>query len=176
MSGVFPLEHFLVALLPILAYVLIRNRQLPSKGLLFAVCLGSQFPDLIDKPLAYWVGILPSGRVFTHSLPIAIPIAVIVLGYGWRTDRLQIAGGFVAAYFLHLLGDTYRILLAGQIPPMLVWPSVTLQRHSRLPSWAGIDGINVWIWNLFSLLVLTVTLAILIRDVWTHQDSISKKG
>ncbi|TKX61873.1 metal-dependent hydrolase [Halorubrum sp. GN12_10-3_MGM] len=172
----FPLEHFLVALLPILAYALIRNRQLPSKGLLFAVFLGSQFPDLIDKPLAYWVGILPSGRVFTHSLPIAIPIAVIVLGYGWRTDRLQIAGGFVAAYLFHLLGDTYRVLLTGQIPPMLVWPSVTLQRHSRLPSWAGIDGINVRMWNLFSLLVLTVILAILIRDVWTHRDSITHRG
>ncbi len=114
--------------------------------------------------------------MFTHSLPIAIPIAVIAFGYGWRTDRVRIAGGFVTAYFLHLLGDTYQILLTGQIPPMLVWLSATLQRHSRLPSWAGIDGINVRIWTIFSVLVLTVTLGILIRDVWTHRDSIAQRG
>jgi hypothetical protein len=51
-TGVFPHEHLLVALLPVVAYVGVRDRS------------RSQFPDLVDKPLAHQFCVLPSGRVF----------------------------------------------------------------------------------------------------------------
>lgn len=164
----FPHEHLLVALLPIVVYVGVRDRQLPTRGVVFATVVGSQFPDLIDKPLAHQFGILPSGRVFMHSLPFAIPIAVCILAYGWQTNRPRVAGAFVVAYVLHLVGDTYQILRTRQIPADLLWPFVAAQSRPKVPFWAGVGGINVRLWTVFSVAVLTVTLGMVLRDVWIH--------
>ena len=162
----FPHEHLLVALLPIVVYVGVRDRQLPTRGVVFVTVTGSQFPDLIDKPLAHQFGVLPSGRVFMHSLPFAIPIAVCILVYGWQTHRPRVAGAFVVAYVLHLLGDTYQILRTGQIPADLLWPFAAAQSRPEVPFWAGVDGINVRLWTVFSVAVLAVTLGVVVRDVW----------
>jgi hypothetical protein len=165
---VFPHEHLLVALLPAAAYVAVRDRRPPTRGVVFATAVGSQFPDLVDKPLAHQFGVLPSGRVFIHSLPFALPIAVAVLAYGRYTGRPRVAGAFVAAYLLHMIGDTYRSLLAGQVPPDLLWPFVAVQPRSTVPFWAGVNRINVRIWTAFSAVVLGVTLLVVVRDV-RHQ-------
>ncbi|GAA0729866.1 membrane-bound metal-dependent hydrolase YbcI (DUF457 family) [Halorubrum trapanicum] len=161
----FPHEHLLVALLPVVAYVAVRDRHLPTRGVTFAAAVGSQFPDLVDKPLAHQFGVLPSGRVFIHSLPFAFPIAVAVLAYGHYTERPRVAGAFVAAYLSHLVGDTYQILLAGQVPPDLLWPFVAAQPRPVVPFWAGVDGINVRLWTAFSAVVLGVTLVVIGRDI-----------
>lgn len=161
----FPHEHLLVALLPVVAYVAVRDRRLPTRGVAFAAAVGSQFPDLVDKPLAHQFGVLPSGRVFMHSLPFALPIAAGVLAYGWSTERPRVAGAFAVAYLSHLVADTYRSLLAGQVPPDLLWPFVAAQSRSVVPFWAGVDGINVRIWTAFSGIVLGVTLVVVARDV-----------
>lgn len=128
--------------------------------------IGSQFPDLIDKPLAHQFGVIPSGRVFIHSLPFAIPIAACVIAYGWQTDRPRVAGVFVVAYLLHLLGDTHQVLRTGQIPADLLWPFVAAQSRPEVPFWAGVDGVNVRLWTAFSVAVLVVTLGVVVRDVW----------
>jgi len=47
-----PWGHLLVAALPVIAYTTIRHQRVPDGMVLFGVVLGSQFPDLIDKPLA----------------------------------------------------------------------------------------------------------------------------
>ena len=167
-TGVFPHEHLLVALLPVAAYVAVRDRRPPTRGVAFAIAVGSQFPDLVDKPLAHQFGVLPSGRVFVHSLPFALPIAAAVLAYGYRTERPRVAGAFVVAYLSHVVADTYRSLLAGQVPPDLLWPFVAVQPSPTVPYWAGIDGINVRIWTAFSAVVLGVTLVVVARDV-RHQ-------
>ena len=83
----FPIEHFIVAVVPVIAYVLVRDRRPPPLRLLGIVFVGSQLSDLIDKPLAHQFQLLPSGRLFVHSLPFAIPIACLVGWYAWRTDR-----------------------------------------------------------------------------------------
>lgn len=161
----FPHEHLLVALLPVVTYVGVRDRRPPARGVAFATAVGSQFPDLVDKPLAHQFGLLPSGRVFMHSLPFALPIIAAVLTYGWYTERPRVAGAFAGAYLLHLVGDTYRQLLSGQIPPDLLWPFVTAQPRPIVPFWAGVDGINVRLWSAFSAVVLGVTLVVVLRDI-----------
>ena len=161
----FPHEHLLVALLPVVAYVAVRDRYLPTPGVAFATAVGSQFPDLVDKPLAHQFGVLPSGRVFIHSLPFALPIAAGVLAYGHYTERPRVAGAFAAAYLSHLVGDTYRSLLAGEIPADLLWPFVAAQPRPTVPFWAGVDGINVRLWTAFSTVVLGVTLLVVLRDI-----------
>ncbi len=165
-KGVFPHEHLLVALLPAVAYVAVRDRCLPTRGMVLATALGSQFPDLVDKPLAHQFGVLPSGRVFMHSLPFALPVAAVVLAYGWRTERPRVASGFAGAYLLHLAGDTHGALLAGRIPSDLLWPFVAAQSRAAVPFWAGVDGINVRLWSAFSAVVLGVTVVVVVRDLW----------
>jgi membrane-bound metal-dependent hydrolase YbcI (DUF457 family) len=162
---VFPHEHLLVALLPVAVYVAVRDRRLPARAVVFATAVGSQFPDLVDKPLAHQFGVLPSGRVFVHSLPFAFPIASVVLAYGYRTERPRVAGAFAAAYLLHVIGDTYRRLLTGEIPPDLLWPFAAAQPRPTVPFWAGVDGINVRLWTGFSAVVLGVTLLVVLRDI-----------
>jgi membrane-bound metal-dependent hydrolase YbcI (DUF457 family) len=172
---VFPHEHLFVALLPVVAYVTVRDRTLPSAAVIGVTALGSQFPDLVDKPLAHQFGLLPSGRVFTHSLPIAIPLVIAVLAYGWRTGRRRLAGAFVSAYLLHLVGDTYTVLLTGRIPADLLWPLTAVQPRPRVPFWAGVNGINIQLWTAFSVTVLGVTFVVLLRDIWI-QIQLSRRG
>ncbi|WP_193310595.1 metal-dependent hydrolase [Halorubrum halophilum] len=167
----FPHEHLLASLLPIVLYVVLRERQLPTQGVVFATVIGSQFPDLIDKPLAHQFGVIPSGRVFMHSLPFVIPIAVCVIAYGWQTDRPRVAGAFVVAYLLHLLGDTYQVLRTGQIPADLLWPFVAAQARPEVPFWAGTNGTNVQLWTVFSVVVLMMTLGVLTRDMLRQYKS-----
>ena len=164
---VLPLEHFIVAVLPVALFVLGRDRRMPQPRLLAVVFLGSQFPDLVDKPLAHEVMVLPSGRVFLHSLPFAIPITLVVLGYGWRTGRLRYAGAFVFAYATHVVADTYTTLLDADpaISPDLLWPFVEPIPRAAVPHWAGPNSINIHLWTAFSVVVLTWVGYVLVRDV-----------
>jgi len=167
---VFPHGHFLVAFLPIVAYVLLRDRQLPSLQLVGIVAFGSQFPDLIDKPLYHESIVTPSGRVGVHSLPIAIPIAVAVLWYAFRTDRPRAGLVFVFAYATHILGDVYHALLAPSrgIPPDLFWPFFDPVERPLQPFWAGPELLFVHLWTVFSVVVLAIAGVFLVRDVATQ--------
>ncbi|MEZ3163910.1 metal-dependent hydrolase [Halorubrum sp. RMP-47] len=164
-TDVFPHGHLLVALLPVVAYVAVRDRRLPTRAVTFVAAVGSQFPDLVDKPLAHQFSVLPSGRVFIHSLPFAVPIIAGALAYGWYTERPRIGGAFAVAYVSHVIGDTYQSLLAGQIPADLLWPFVAAQPRPVVPFWAGVDRINVRLWTGFSVVVLGMTLVVVVRDI-----------
>lgn len=169
-----PQEHFLAAAIPIIGYCVARYRRLPSKGLMSVVFVGSQFPDLVDKPLAHTVPILPSGRVFMHSLPFAIPICILVIWYGIVTDRPALSDGFVLAYLIHLFTDWQHMLLAGELPPNLFWPFMKPLPSPVEPFWAGPGGINVSLWTIFSIVVLSGTLLLVAMDI-SHQLSETKR-
>lgn len=166
-TGMLPIEHFIVAFLPILGYVSVRDKELPTPRLAALVFVGSQFPDLIDKPLAHQFGLLPSGRVGMHSLPIAVPFVCVVVAYGWYTDRLRLTSVFAFAHLSHLLADNYRPLLGPtpSVSPDLLWPFTQPVPRSAVPGWAGVDGINVLLWTTFSIVVLTIFGYIVVADV-----------
>lgn len=163
----FPHGHFLIAFLPVCAYVILRDRQLPSPQLVGIVLFGSQFPDLIDKPLYHEAIVTPSGRVGIHSLPFAIPIAVAVLWYASRTDRPRAGIVFVFAYATHILGDVYRALLAPNrgVPSDLFWPFLAPVERPLVPFWAGPELLFVHLWTIVSIGILAITGVLLVRDV-----------
>jgi len=167
----FPIEHVLVAIVPVLAYVCLRDRRLPSLRLLGVVFVGSQLPDLVDKPLAHQFHLLPSGRVFVHSLPIAIPIICVVGWYGWRTDRPRAVGAFAFAYLSHIVADNHRALLLPDpaVSADLLWPFRPAIQRPVAPNWAGPNSINVRLWTLFSVVVLLVSAYYLYRDIRKHR-------
>lgn len=160
-----PTEHLIIALLPVGIYVLLRDRHPPSLELTAVTFLGSQFPDLVDKPLALQLNLIPTGRVFMHSLPFAIPVWALVIAYSWKTGRLRGGVAFVLAYALHIFADNHQTLTIGRIPNDLLWPFVAPTPRPPVPYWAGRGSINIHLFTLFSVVILSVTAYYFLRDV-----------
>jgi membrane-bound metal-dependent hydrolase YbcI (DUF457 family) len=91
------------------------------------LAFGSQFPDLVDKPLSWTFGALP---VFTHTLAVAVPLSfgLLLLARLGRSDRNwnPLARAFVLGYLLHLLGDLLFPLATDGVLGYrrLLWPFV----------------------------------------------------
>jgi len=168
-----PVEHFIIVILPAVIVVLLVDRTLPSPVFIGAVFVGSQFPDLIDKPLAHEFGVIPSGRVFMHSLPPALLVWIGVAWYGWRTDRPRLSAAFITGHASHILADNYRAFQGPtpSIPPDMLWPITAAAPRPAVPYWAGPNSINLHLWTAFSAAVLTVLAYRLIRDFDAHRPS-----
>lgn len=80
----FPLGHAAVAYLGSVAVAAATRRPLPVHRALAPLAVGSQFPDLLDKPLAYY-GVLVSGRSLGHSIFTA---ALVLVGVRWLSTRV----------------------------------------------------------------------------------------
>lgn len=167
----FPAEHLIVALIPTCMIIIGINRELPEPSVIGAVFLGSQFPDLIDKPLAFQFGAIPTGRVFIHSLPIALPFLIAVVMFGQRTNRLPLALVFSFALLTHLITDTHHLLIAPNpsLSPDLFWPLVKPVPRPSVPHWAGPDKIIIHLWTVWSILVL------LWAGWWIKTDNLERK-
>ena len=89
-----------------------------------AAALGTQFPDLVDKPLAWVLGILPAGRSLGHSVFIATAVSAVVLYVAGRRDRFDPALAFVVGYGSHIAGDVIPELPTGDFDSLtfVVWP------------------------------------------------------
>lgn len=159
----FPHQHLIVAIIPVVAYVIVSDRRLPTINLLGVVFLGSQFPDLVDKPLAHQFAVLPSGRVFMHSMPIVLPFLLLLAVYGWKTDRLRLSVAFAFAHLSHVFTDHLTALLSPnpQLPPELLWPLLPTTAGPVTPSWGGPGGIYVPLWTTFSIIALSLSLIVL---------------
>lgn len=122
-----PWGHAAVATLPYLAYQLVVHRRLPPLRPLLVLLVATQLPDLIDKPLAWTVGLIPSGRMLAHSVVIAVPIVLLVAWFAWRTDHLELAPVFAFGFLSHLYADSYHLVFQGSeyyFLPNLFWPLV----------------------------------------------------
>ena len=100
-----PWGHLAVGYLCYLAAIKLRNRGDQTLTTLTAVAFGTQFPDLIDKPLAWSIGILPSGRSFAHSLITFTLIVTILYWAGRRLNRREPVIAFAIGYLSHSLVD-----------------------------------------------------------------------
>ena len=122
-----PWGHFGVAYLLYSLYARGRFRRPPRPEPALAVLVGSQFADLIDKPLAWGLGILPGGRTLAHSLVFAAVLIVVVYGVAIAYDRVETATAFVIAHLSHLLADLPPRLLLGYPfgSEFLFWPVLT---------------------------------------------------
>jgi len=91
-----------------------------------ALALGTQLPDLVDKPLSWGLGWFPDGYAVGHSVVFAVPLAALVLALGYRRRRLRVAIGFVTGHLSHLAGDLLGPLRRGVPAPWrrLLWPVV----------------------------------------------------
>jgi hypothetical protein len=153
---VLPLGHLTFAYLWYVLYAVVGTHRLPARLALIPLALGSQFPDLIDKPLAY-LGVLRYGRSLAHSL---FTFTICLFCVWWLSARLRgrwtatsqperlrsvTPTAFAVGYASHLLGDTYQFLLAGDFwaARFLVYPLFPVPESPAddIPPWIRLFNI-----------------------------------
>ncbi|MFC4357812.1 metal-dependent hydrolase [Halobium salinum] len=121
-----PWEHVAVGYIAysLLSRTVVARR--PGVPELFAVLLGSLGPDLIDKPLAWGLGVLPGGYSLGHSVFFAVPLALAAVGVAALAGRGSTGVAFGLSYLLHLPADVYYFVVFGDPPAygILFWPLV----------------------------------------------------
>jgi hypothetical protein len=121
-----PWEHLAVGYL---CYSLAAHAfvgRAPRESSAVALAVGTQFPDLVDKPLAWTFAVLPAGHSLAHSLFVALPVSVFVVTAAWRLGHRQVGVAFAFGYLSHLPADVFYPVLLGGVANVgfLFWPVV----------------------------------------------------
>ncbi|WP_284033485.1 metal-dependent hydrolase [Halobaculum lipolyticum] len=137
-----PWTHAAFGYLLLLAVVLLLGRRF-SRAELLAVLVGTQLADVIDKPLAWWFDVVPSGRSLGHSLLFVVPLCAVVVAITWYRRHPEVGVAFGVGYLSATRAatrtppstraaiDTADRLLAGDIA------AGPRGRDRRLPSRTG---------------------------------------
>jgi membrane-bound metal-dependent hydrolase YbcI (DUF457 family) len=114
-------------------------RRRPGDRATLAVAIGTQFPDLVDKPLAWTLAVLPNGRSLTHSLFVALVILTILQIVLRSRGSGEIATAFGVGYLSHLATDALYPALAGDYHQLLflAWPAVPPVEYATEQSFAA---------------------------------------
>ena len=156
-----------------LLYVIVvraRGGNRPEGPAVLVLAFGTQFADLVDKPLAWYFGILPAGRSLGHSLLIAIVLLTFIHVIAVRYDRQELSIAFAVGHLSHLAADAYLPLLRGQFAEaaFLLWPPVPLPPEAT----AGPDRTLLEILVLVdptSPVIFQHVLVIIAAGVWIRQ-------
>lgn len=112
-----------------LAYSLsLRHRpapaSIPSGPAVVVLGVGTQLPDLVDKTLAWYLDVLPSGRSLGHSLVVGVVVAGAVLWWARRTDHAELGRAFAVGYLAHPFADALHPAVTGDwaFLAFLLWP------------------------------------------------------
>ncbi|MFH5801239.1 metal-dependent hydrolase [Haladaptatus sp. CMAA 1911] len=116
-----PWGHLAVGYLCYSLWCRYKKRPVSALGAV-AVAFGTQFPDLIDKPLAWTFGVLPSGRSLTHSVFTATLLLTLLWAGSRRYDKRLPLGAFAIGYLSHLAMDAPIVNWELEGMTFLVWP------------------------------------------------------
>lgn len=97
-----------------------------------AALLGSQFPDAVDKPLAYYQ-LLPSGRSLGHSVVFLLVVGLVLYQLTPENHRNNALAFWVAAVS-HPLADARHALLTlgrSDLPGYLLWPMTPVPTYGN---------------------------------------------
>ncbi|WP_123536583.1 metal-dependent hydrolase [Halosimplex salinum] len=123
-----PWGHLALAYLAYSLYSRLRRGHRPIAATALVVALGSQAPDLVDKPLAWTLSVLPSGRSLSHSLLVVVPVVALVYTVALVRDEDEepLAVAFGVGALTHLFGDALYSLVALEFRHLgfLLWPAV----------------------------------------------------
>jgi hypothetical protein len=124
----FPWGHAAVGYLFYALLVRSRGESAPLGGPVLALAIGTQFPDIIDKPFGWYLdlGLIPSGRSLFHSLFVATGIVLGIALLMRRYGREELGIAFAVGYLSHLVSDGLYPALAGEWGGLayLVWPLI----------------------------------------------------
>ena len=119
-----PWGHAALGYLLYSVFVRLRTREPPTGVGVVALLVGTQAPDLIDKPLAWYLHVLEYGRSLAHSVFTGGVILLTVVLFLRHRGHRAAATAFAIGYLSHLVGDSYTFVLAGdwEYLAFLVWP------------------------------------------------------
>lgn len=142
-----------------------RRPEYPEVVLL---AFGTQFPDLVDKPLAWTFGLLDSGRSLGHSVLVAAVVLVILYAVlRPRVGRSPVIA-FAVGYLSHPLADLpFDRILVGEFEfaSYLVWPWLPPPPYETEPSFvAHIMAYQLGPFEAFQLLLFVVAAYVWYRD------------
>lgn len=124
-----PLGHAAVAYLSYSGLCRAREGSPTGAPAVLAVLLGSQLPDLVDKPLSWYLGILPTGRSLAHSLVVIVPVVAVGYLVASRYSHAEYGIAFGVGAGSHLLADVVPVLWGAADPAILVWPLLPLEPY-----------------------------------------------
>jgi hypothetical protein len=163
-----PWAHAAVGYLLYAAYRRLRASETPTGPAVILLGLGTQLPDLVDKPLAWYLDVLPYGRSFAHSLVTGVPLVMLPIALLlYRRGQRGLAVAFSIGYLSHLAGDGYVAVLRGEFVDLhyLGWPLLSLPQaetevEGLLTHLRDIEGSPVFV---FGLLLTVLALGLWIR-------------
>lgn len=162
-----PPGHAAVAYVLYTASTRTRFDARPARGPALAVAFGSQFSDLVDKPLAWYAGALPTGRTLAHSLLVLLPLAVAAYRLADRYGRGEDAVAFAVGAVSHSLVDALPALWTpdGSVA-FLLWPLLPVEPYETgAPTVLGLLRESLWEPAfLVEFALLTVALVLWYRD------------
>lgn len=122
----FPWDHLAIGYIATSLLFRARGRLLDDESAVVAA-LGTQFPDLVDKPLAWTFEVLPSGTTLAHSVFVAVPLSMLIYALARLTGLRRLGVAFSVGYLLHLPADVlYGPLTTGGPVPYgaVLWPLI----------------------------------------------------
>ena len=130
-----PLGHAAIAYLLYTLWTRRYHGRPPAAIAVFVVLVASSFPDLVDKPLAWYLGVLPTGRTLAHSLLFLVPLVLLVLAVSRRYRRQEYGIAFAIGALSHTLVDAAPALWGGGDASHLLWPLTPVDAYeSGAPS------------------------------------------
>lgn len=131
-----PWEHAALGYVVLSVVSRVLWRRPPGDAMTLAVLLGTQFPDLLDKPLGWVFEVFPSGISVGHSVFVASGVCLAVTTLGVRSDRPRVALAFSLGYLSHLPADiVYPALTGGRMHvSILLWPFVVSDARGGTPA------------------------------------------
>jgi len=103
----------------------------PGPAAAVVTAVATQVPDLVDKPLAWYLDVLPTGRSLAHSLLVGTVVVGAVWWVAARADRRPLGVVFALGYLSHLAGDVLYPVLGWRLGELsfLLWPLLDLPEY-----------------------------------------------
>jgi hypothetical protein len=124
-----PFTHLALGYLAYSIYVRYRLGRSPTGREALLILVGSQLPDLIDKPLVLLGGPFTTGRTIGHSLLFIIPALVLLVILTAVVDRdIRYCVAFGLAWVVQPFADGAQLFLRGSFQVDLIevsfwiWP------------------------------------------------------
>lgn len=128
-----PIGHVAVAYLVSAGTRRIRSVQPPQEGIVVAACVAGLAPDLIDKPLSWQAGVLPTGRSLAHSLLILGPCCLLAYLIARRRGRGELGITVAVGAVSHPLVDAFPSLWQSGTASFLLWPVTSVDPYEGAP-------------------------------------------
>lgn len=126
------------------------------------LAVATQFPDLIDKTLAWVFDVFASGYAAGHSVFVAVPVGVTVVVVALARRRVALGVAFAFGYWSHLLGDVLLAVVLRQpyTVSRVLWPVVSLPGDQS--SLGAVQHVGYYLVQFLDLLQTTANPAVVL--------------